>query len=112
MMTIHSVLPTKLQKIWSQIHALNQQEKRTLFHALVMEEPVEWSAILEPAPPAKPSVPAELFLWETPPIQNKAQLKAEWWPEEETADDLNEFVRQLRQDDLRRELSKPDPWEA
>lgn len=99
-MTIQAtLLPTKLQKIRTQIHALNQQERLILFQTLVAEEPIAWSEIVEAKEAVDAAVPPELFLWEAPPIQNVAQLKADWWPQEETADDINDFVRQLRQGD-------------
>lgn len=42
----------------------------------------------------------------TPPVQQLSQLKAEFWPEDETADDINNFIEQQRRDDLQRELTE------
>jgi hypothetical protein len=39
----------------------------------------------------------------TPPIQNLSQLKADFWPEDETADDVNNYLEQQREEDLLRE---------
>lgn len=39
----------------------------------------------------------------TLPIQNLSQLKADFWPEDETADDINDYIEQQRRDDLLRE---------
>lgn len=37
------------------------------------------------------------------PLRDLSQLKADFWPEEETADDINAFIEQQRQADLLRE---------
>lgn len=38
----------------------------------------------------------------TLPVQDLSQLKADFWPEDETADDINDFIEQQRQEDLLR----------
>ncbi len=39
----------------------------------------------------------------TPPLQKISQLKAGFWPEDETADDINNYLEQQRKEDLLRE---------
>jgi hypothetical protein len=54
-------------------------------------------------------VPAEsvsIPIKRTPPVQDLAQLKADFWPEEETADDINAFIEQQRREDLLREQNE------
>jgi hypothetical protein len=50
--------------------------------------------------PAK-TIPAEIK--RTMPVQDLSQLKANFWPEDETADDINTFIEQQRRADLLRE---------
>jgi hypothetical protein len=40
------------------------------------------------------------WLGQTPPVTDLATLKADFWPADETADDINAFVAQQRADDL------------
>lgn len=40
------------------------------------------------------------------PFTKLEDYVADWWPEEETADDINDFVRQMRQEDLALELER------
>ncbi len=39
----------------------------------------------------------------TLPLQQISQLKAEFWPEDETADNINNYLEQQRKEDLLRE---------
>lgn len=39
----------------------------------------------------------------TPPVTNLEDLAVDFWPEDETADDINAFVARLRAEDLQRE---------
>ncbi|HEY8601251.1 MAG TPA: hypothetical protein VIL85_22660 [Thermomicrobiales bacterium] len=39
-------------------------------------------------------------LGQTPPVTDLAALKADFWPTDETADDINAFVAQQRAEDL------------
>lgn len=50
------------------------------------------------------NIPAEVK--RTPPLRDISQLKADFWPTDETADDINNFVEQQRKDDLQRELNE------
>lgn len=42
----------------------------------------------------------------TPPLQQISQLKAGFWPEDETADDINNYLEQQRREDLLREKNE------
>ena len=40
------------------------------------------------------------WLGQTPPVTDLATLKADFWPADETADEINDFVAQQRAEDL------------
>lgn len=40
------------------------------------------------------------------PLKDLSQLKAAFWPEDETADDINEYIEQQRREDLLREQNE------
>ncbi len=42
----------------------------------------------------------------TEPLQDLSQCKAAFWPDDETADDINDFIEQQRQEDLLREQNE------
>jgi hypothetical protein len=42
----------------------------------------------------------------SPPIKNLSQLKADFWPDDETADDINGYLEQQRREDLLREQNE------
>jgi hypothetical protein len=46
-------------------------------------------------------IPAEVK--RSDPLKEISQLKAEFWPEDETADDINNYLEQQRREDLLRE---------
>jgi hypothetical protein len=50
------------------------------------------------------SLPAEFK--RTAPVQDLSQLKADFWPADETADDINEYIAQQRREDLLREQNE------
>lgn len=54
------------------------------------------------APPA--AIPAEVR--RTPPLQHISQLKADFWPDDETADAINDYLAQQRREDLLREQNE------
>jgi hypothetical protein len=39
----------------------------------------------------------------TSPLKHLSQLKADFWPEDESVDDINNYIQQQRRDDLLRE---------
>ena len=107
MSTLTAPAPTrlspKLQQIRTQIHALSQQERQVLLQALLAEESQTNGASAEPTRfvvPVQPTPLEPALLSQAPPVRDIAALVADWWPEEETADDINDFVRQMRQADL------------
>ena len=110
-------LPSKLQKIRTEIHALSQQERRVLMQALLAEESQTNGASAEtPAEPIRFVVPVEprslesLGLPKGKPFTKLEDYVVDWWPEEETADDVNNFVRQMRQADLALELQRQEEY--
>jgi len=46
----------------------------------------------------EPAIPS--YLRRTSPVTSLKQLEADFWPDDETADDINAFVMRQRQDDL------------
>ena len=42
----------------------------------------------------------------TPPLQKISQLKADFWPADETVDDINNYLEQQRREDLLREQNE------
>ena len=100
-------LPSKLQKIRTEIHALSQQERRVLLQALLAEESqTNGASAATETEPVRFVVPVEPRSLESLGLpKGKTFTKLEDfvfpdWPEEETADDINDFVRQMRQADL------------
>ncbi len=47
------------------------------------------------------SIPS--YIKRTPPVTDIAQLAADFWPEDETADDINAYIVRQRREDLMRE---------
>ncbi|MBL8203018.1 MAG: hypothetical protein JNM09_02220 [Blastocatellia bacterium] len=76
----------------------------TVSRALQKRFPTAQQSVSGQPPSAAKAIPSTVR--RTPPMQQLSQLKAEFWPEDETADDINNFVEQQRKDDLRREFNE------
>ena len=50
------------------------------------------------------SLPADIK--RSAPLKDLSQLKAAFWPDDETADDINAYIEQQRRDDLSREQNE------
>jgi len=44
------------------------------------------------------------YVKRTPPITDLAYLAADWWPEDESADDINNFIAEQRRQDALSEI--------
>ncbi len=112
------VLSPKLEKIRTKINTLTPQERQTLLQTLLAdplpttdtaEERDTAVGIIIPITPT-PLEPA--LLNRAQPVRDIADLAADWDTGEETADDINDFVRQMRQEDLALELEREKEREA
>ena len=65
---------------------------RSLQQSWLQLEGVNGEHVLEPAIPD--------YVRRTSPVTNLKQLEADFWPDDETADDINAFVALQRQEDL------------
>lgn len=53
----------------------------------------------------------ELLISRAPPMTDITNLVAPWWPDEDSADDINNFVRQLRKKKHRYGQTQTPDWE-
>jgi type II secretory pathway component PulL len=103
------VLSPKLQQIRSQINTLTPQERQALLQTLLADPlpaPPTASETAEEAPvirvfvPVTPTPLASVGLPQGKRFTKLEDYVADWWSEEETADDINDFIYQMRQADL------------
>jgi hypothetical protein len=103
------VLSPKLQQIRSQINTLTPQERQALLQTLLADPlpaPPTTSETAEEAPVVRvfvPITPTPLdpaLLTRAAPVRDIADLAADWDTGPETADEINEFIRRMRQADL------------
>jgi hypothetical protein len=94
-----ATLPTPLKKLHHDFQALTAVQKQTLVQALSDEEREEWLVIFQQKLPVRAefAIPTDLIIWQAPAAQNLAKNTPDFWPEEETADEFDAFIRELRQ---------------
>lgn len=47
------------------------------------------------------------YIRRTPPVTSIAELAADFWPEDESADDINDYITQQRKSDRDQDLPNP-----
>lgn len=57
---------------------------------------------------SKPSIPS--YIRRTRPVMSLAQLAANFWPEDETADDINDYIAQQRVDDRDKDMMNSEDF--
>jgi hypothetical protein len=86
---------SKLQELIEAAQKLSPREKLALIHTISGASlPSEASDFWEPK-----SLEEHIRLQGTPVVNDIAELQADFWPEEETADDLIAFVHRQRSGD-------------
>ena len=105
-------LPSIVQKIRTEIHALSQHERRVLLQALLAEEaPTNGTSAETPAEPIRFVVPVEPRLLESlglpkgKPFTKLEDFAFPNWPAEEQEEDIYEFFQTLRAEALQIEAA-------
>ncbi len=88
-------MPTTVQRVFQAAQQLSPARQLDLIqaisHALPLRYPQE----------ATEAIPSHIK--RTPPVTDVAQLAADFWPEAETADDINAYIARQRCEDRMRE---------
>ena len=89
-------MTTSVERVFRAVQHLSPAEQLELIQAISQSLQRQYQPINADAIP--PSVKR------TPPITDLTHLAADFWPEDESADDINAYVAQQRREDRMREL--------
>ena len=90
-----------LQTVIEAVEQLSPDDQLELIASVSRSLQKQYQPKRAPAFALPDAIPAEVR--RTSPLQHISQLKADFWPVDETADDINDYLEQQRREDLLRE---------
>jgi hypothetical protein len=97
-------MTAKLQFIVDAAQRLSPSEQLELIQTIFQswQHRFQQTAVSRELPPDSEALPA--YVNRTPPVADLQSLAADFWPEDESADEINAFIAQQRAEDRAREL--------
>ena len=89
-------MTTSVDRIFKEAQQLSPTEQLELIQV------ISQSLLRQYKPGSVDVIPASIR--RTPPITDIAQFAADFWPDDETADDVNDYIAQQRREDRMRDL--------
>jgi len=89
-----------LQNVINAAERLSPGERLELIGIISRSLQQSWRQLERPNGEYAPEPAIPSYVKRTSPVISLKQLEADFWPDDETADDINAFVAQQRQDDL------------
>jgi hypothetical protein len=87
-----------LQNVVNAAVKLSPSERLELIEAVSRSLQQSWRKLERLNGEQAPAIPD--YVRRTPPVTSLKQLEADFWPDDETADDINAFIARQRQEDL------------
>ncbi len=81
---------------------LHDVQRLSPIEQLELIQAISQSLLHQYREPEQPDIPAHVK--RAGPVTDLAQLAADFWPEDESADDINSYIAQQRREDQLREL--------
>lgn len=89
-----------LQNVLNAVEQLSPGERLELIEVLSRSLQQSWQQLARPNGEQAPEPAIPSYVKRTSPVTSLKQLEADFWPDDETADDINAFVARQRHDDL------------
>lgn len=101
-------MTTTVQAVVAAAQRLSPTEQLEVIQALTRALQQRYMRSEDPSVDTRPAIALPASVRRTPPVTDLADFAADFWPDDETADDINNYIAQQRAADRLRDLPTDD----